>query len=80
MGDHQDSLSLSLQLNDERIEAVDDILVGLASWIPVSELVRRPGRVLFWIPLRDLGVGQSITDSCIDLVQGAELQTVSLER
>ena len=55
--DDDDALGLALELGDDGLEALDDVEVGLAARVPVSELVPFSRRELARVRLGDRCLG-----------------------
>lgn len=73
---HDDDIFAPLQLHDDGFKAYDNVSVAFATAIPVVVFVVIPGLEVFGIPLLDLGVGKTITNARVDLIQSLPFKLV----
>lgn len=75
MRDDQDILR-PLQLHDDGLETDDDVAVRLAPAVAVVVLVIITRSEILWVLLLDFGVGETVADAGIQLVECFPLQLV----
>mmetsp|Transcript_3263 Transcript_3263/g.11431 ORF Transcript_3263/g.11431 Transcript_3263/m.11431 type:complete len:481 (-) Transcript_3263:479-1921(-) len=71
VGDDENRVLLALQLDDDRLQAADHVLVALASHVAVAQLVLLPLAELLREALLHLLIRQPITLASLDLVEDA---------
>lgn len=69
VSDNEDVLA-TLQLHNDGLEADDDVAVGLATQVAVVVLVCISALEVLGVTLFNLGVGQSVTDTRVELIEG----------